>query len=251
MRAVTHARPRPTALRMAVALASTLLLALFLVSPSPAVPDQGKRVKVSPKHMKGWAFLEEVPVGSGEMVFGPAEPPLGKGSAQLEVDSNGREILFAPKYQGTYLRDFTSLTYWTYRQVGLPPFAISLQFNIDLDLTDANESFQGRLVYEPYYTHLVLTGVWQMWDTQDDAPLGNWWFSRAPGNAPVTGCPQFDPCTWSEVLAKFPNAGVHRTFGIILLRAGGPWPGGFVGNSDALEVGVRDKETVYDFEPKP
>ena len=211
--------------------------------------DNGKRVVVSPKNMKGWSFAQETPNGSGMMVRGPERPPLGKGSAQLTVDSTGGEILGKAGYQGTPLADFSKLTYSTYRQFGAPAFAIALQFNIDRDLTDADESFQGRIVYEPYYTKLVLTGAWQRWDTQDDAQPGNWWFTKSPQNTPVTGCSQADPCTWSEVLAKFPNAGVHRTFGAVLLKAGGNWFGGFVGNTDALAIGVDGKTTVFDFEP--
>jgi hypothetical protein len=228
------------------------LLSLFAAAPVAAKPDDEKKAKrevVTPKHMKGWAFFEEIPVGSGEMVNGPGSPPLGDGSAELRVDNNGREILFKQAYQGTYFRNFTQLTYWTYRQHGLPPYQISLQFEIDRDLTDSDESYQGRLIYEPYYTHVVLTGMWQLWDTQDDAVPGNWWFSRAPQNTPGTGCSIADPCTWTELLTKFPNAGVHRTFGAIFPKAGGPTVGGFIGNVDALTVGILgSRATVYDFE---
>ena len=211
--------------------------------------DHGKVVRVTPDNMKGWAFAQETPTGSGMMVRGPARPPLGEGSAQLTVNSTGGEILGKAGYQGTPLRDFSRLSYWTYRQFGSPALAIALQFNIDRDLTDADESFAGRIVYEPYYTKTVLTGAWQQWNTQDDAQPGNWWFTRAPQNTPVTGCSQADPCTWSEVLTKFPNAGVHRTFGGVILKAGSNWLGGFVGNTDALAIGVEGKTTVFDFEP--
>ena len=231
---------------------AVLTLALGLLAAAPASADhsdRGKREKVTPTNMKGWAFAQETPNGAGMMVRGPSRPPLGKGSAQLQVDSTGGWILGKAAYQGTPLRDFSRLSYWTYRQSGLPPFAIALQFNIDRDLTDADETFQGRIVYEPYYTKTVLTGVWQRWDTQDNAQPGNWWFTRAPQNALVTGCSQADPCTWSEVLTKFPNAGVHRKFGAVILKAGGGWAGGFVGNTDALAIGVRGKTTVFDFEP--
>jgi hypothetical protein len=238
--------------RFAAVAVLMLLFGLLAASSGFANGAHGKRVIVSPKHMHGWAFFEEVPEGEGRMVFGPENPPLGKGSAELEVDSMGREILGKAAYQGTLLSDFTKLTYWTFGQEGvIPPLAISLQFEIDPNLADANEAYQGRLVYEPYFTQVVLPDVWQKWNTQDDAPLGNWWFSRAPQNTPGIGCAQADPCAWSELLTKFPNAGVHRTFGAVLLKAGGPWPPGFVGNTDALAIGVRGKTTTYDFEPRP
>lgn len=236
-------------------LATLIVLTLALLVPAQAVAhdddeDRGDVVRVTPKHMQGWAFAQETPNGAGMMVRGPEDPPLGKGSAQLEVDSTGGWILGKAAYQGTPLAEFTRLSYWTYRQASVSPaVAIALQFNIDRDLTDADESYQGRLVYEPYYTKTVLTGVWQQWNTQDDAAPGNWWFTKAPQNTPVTGCAISDPCTWSELLAKFPNAGVHRAFGAVILKAGGGWAGGFVGNTDALAIGVDGDTTVYDFEP--
>jgi len=63
-----------------------------------------------------------------------------------------------------------------------------------------------------------------------------------------------DPCQLAErrsnpVSRPHPGIGVHRTFGIVLLKAGRPWPGRFVGNTDALAIGVRGRTTVYDFEP--
>ena len=195
-------------------------------------------VVVHPGDMQGWAFAQETPNGSGAMVNGPGSPPLGSGSANLIVDSTGGEILATANHNGTRLDAIDTLTYSTYRAAGGDALAIALQFDIDLDATDANTAFQGRLVYEPYYTHDVQANVWQTWNTQDDAAGGNWWFTRAPGNLT---CSIANPCTWSEVLAAYPNAAIRQgTF----LKAGGGWLGGFNGNVDALTIG----DTTYDFE---
>jgi len=231
----------------------TLVLSLVAAAPVLAGDDNdgkghGKRIVVSPENMHGWAFFQETPIGSGMMEEGPANPPAGKGSANLIVDSNGRELLYKRAYQGTYLRDFTQLEYSTYKTLGAPALAVSLQFEIDPNLNDANETYQGRLVYEPYYSHLVMAGVWQTWNTQDDALPGNWWFSRAPQNTPFIGCSQALPCTWSQLLTRFPDAGVHRTFGAVFLKAGGPWPPGFDGNTDALTIGCNGRTILWDFE---
>ncbi|MDQ3065905.1 MAG: hypothetical protein M3R12_01965 [Actinomycetota bacterium] len=231
----------------------TLVLSLVAAAPVLARDDNdgkghGKRIVVSPKNMHGWAFFQETPNGSGMMEEGPENPPAGKGSANLIVDSTGGMALGKAAYQGVYLRDFDRLVYSTYRKQGLPPFAIALQFNIDRDLNDADESFQGRIVYEPYYTHVVQTGEWQTWNTQDDAVPGNWWFTRPPQSTPVVGCSIADPCTWSEVLMKFPNVGVHRTIGAVILKAGGGWVGGFDGNTDALTIGCNGRTILWDFE---
>ena len=218
----------------------------------PATHQSGT-VVVHPADMQGWGFAQETPNGSGQMVAGPETPPLGTGSANLIVDNTGGWILGYAHYEGTPLADIDRLEYSTYRTTGSSALAIALQFNIDFDLTDAITVFQGRLVYEPYYTHTVVTGEWQTWNTLDDAGTGNWWFTRPPGNLT---CSIANPCTWSEVLAAFPNAGIHPSpgLGAVLLKAGGGWIGGFDGNTDALTIGISGVTVTYDYElhaPQP
>jgi len=198
---------------------------------------------VSPGNLTGWAFFDENPSGgtsSGTFVNGPATPPLGSGSAQLTVNDTGRENLGTLAFAGTRLDQVSALSYAAYKQSGDPFVQVSLQFDVDYNLNDTDTSYQGRLVFEPYQTlgAPVPNGAWQTYD----ARAGEWWASRAPGNAV---CPQSAPCTWSQVLSAFPNAGIS---GVLLLRAGGPWAGGFVGNADALSITVNGANTTVDFE---
>ncbi len=205
-------------------------------------------VVVTPADMNGWFFFQETPTGSGTFTYGPSAPPLGGGSAQLTVNSTGGEIFGTFAYVGTRLDAITSLAYGTYRTSGSGALAPSLQFDIDTNVTDTNTAWQGRLVYEPYYTHAVSTGTWQTWDPLDNAGTGNWWFTGAPGNAK---CTIGNPCTWSEVLADFPNAGVRSAganTGTVQFKAGGGWTSGFVGSVDAFSIGVSNAVTTYDFE---
>jgi hypothetical protein len=131
------------------------------------------------------------------------------------------------------------------------PLAISLQLNVDYNLSDANTAYQGRVVYEPYLTGaIVRTGVWQRWD-----PMGGaGWYSTNPAaallaNPAAIPCTPASPCTWAQLLARYPNAGIHPTFGAVILKAGGGWTG-FRGNTDALTIGVAGRTTTtYDFEP--
>lgn len=223
-----------------------ILVALALLPTATAVA--ATTVVVHPADMQGWAFYDDLTglPGTGTLVEGPGTPPLGTGSANLVVDSVGRQILATASHAGTRLDSIGALTYSTYRAAGSNALAISLQLNWDPNVTDGDNTFQGRLVYEPYFTHTVQTGVWQTWNTQDNAAAGNWWFSRLLYQAT---CSQANPCTWAEVLAAYPNAGVWASGGVIL-KAGGPWAGGFDGNVDALTIG----ETTYDFEaaaPRP
>ncbi len=226
------------------------ITAALVMTASPLMAVAATTNVIYPGDMDGWAFAQETPTGSGAMVAGPATPPAGDGSANLIVDSTGGEILAKAAYQGTQLDNITELEYSTYRTSGGSALAIALQFNIDADVTDANDAWQGRLVYEPYHTQAVTTGAWQTWDPLNDAAgtgTGNWWFSNGT-LAGTSGCTMATPCTWAEVIAAFPDAGVHNTLGAVIFKAGGGWSGGFDGNVDALTIGVNSENTTYDFE---
>lgn len=112
-------------------------------------------VLVLPSNLNGWFFFNEGANGSGGFEQGPATPtstpPLGGGSANLVVDSTGRHSFGTQAYAGTRLDQITELSYYTFKNTN-PDQAvdIGLQFDIDYDVTDANTSFQGRLVFEPY-----------------------------------------------------------------------------------------------------
>ncbi len=189
--------------------------------------------------------MSESGSGTGSMVPGPGSPPMGLGSARLTAPSSSDGIaLFTPGYNGVRLDQITKLRYSTYRTSGGTAQAISLQFEIDNDVTDNDNAWKGRLVFEPYYTETVLTGTWQTWDPMTQ---GKWWFTRPPMNAT---CSQLNPCTWAQVLSHFPNAGIHSVFGAVILKAGSGWSN-FDGNVDALTIGVNGSDTTYDFEPSP
>ena len=212
-------------------------------------------IVVKPSNMKGWSFVTETAVGTGTMVIGPTGQPLGVGSAQLVVNGAGGELL-GVAYPGTPFSSITSLGYSTYRSTGTPALAASIQLNIDADATDLITVWQGRLVYEPYYTQTVTTGVWQTWNALNNTAgtgTGNWWFSNA-GIAAITGCTQANPCTWAEVKIALPNGRIHPTLGGIGVKAGSNWTGGFSGTVDKFVVGVQTglntHTKTYDFEPE-
>src|SRR3989344_776146 len=148
-----------------IAIAPSLLMPLAYALPASAA---NSTAVVYPGNMQGWGFLKETPTGSGSLVSGPVAAPSGSGSANLVVDSTGGEIIGKAGYNGTKLSDITNLEYSTYRASGGPALAIALQFNIDNDVTDGDNAFKGRLVYEPYHTQAVTTGAWETWDPLDD-----------------------------------------------------------------------------------
>jgi parallel beta-helix repeat protein len=207
----------------------------WIESPVGAyLPGPSGTIIIAPENMNdlGWFFWSEGANSSGSLVSGPETPPLGVGSVNLTVDDTGRHVLAGLGHAGTRLDEIDALTYSTYQSIentGFDGLAISLQLDIDYDLTDADTGWQGRLVFEPYYTNTVSGGIWQNWD----ALSGEWWSSGSPGN---TYCPISNPCTWDEVLTNFPDAGIRDAgpgTGFIVLKAGGPWAGGFDGNADA------------------
>ncbi len=227
----------------------TGILLIGLLSLSAMVAAASTTTVVSPADMHSWTFAQDpsapqLGTGSGSLVNGPGTSPLGTGSANLVVDDNGREVMANPAYAGVPLADITTLEYSTYRTAPATTtsvLAIALQFDIDYDLTDSNTDWQGRLVYEPYYNGTVVPGAWQTWDTM----AGKWWASSGDGKLE---CPISKACSWSDILSKFPNAGIRAGAGNTLFKAGGPWAGGFDGNIDAFTIGINGNDTTYDFE---
>jgi hypothetical protein len=214
-------------------------------------------VVVSPANQNGWVFFDDFPgtgTGSGGFESGPATPPLGAGSAFLTVDGDGRHALATFAYFGTRMDDLAGLLYSSYQDNNSNTVvAPSLQFDIDYDLNDPSNTFQGRLVFEPYLTGTVQQNVWQNWNARG----GNWYGTRTTVTVNnVAGvaqpCQPAAPCTWQQVLALFPNAGVRNTAtSSLLFKVGGPWPPGFDGNVDALIINHGSSLIKYNFEHVP
>ncbi|HWN09270.1 MAG TPA: Calx-beta domain-containing protein [Pyrinomonadaceae bacterium] len=219
----------------------------------------GSNVTVSPSNLNGWIFFDDFPgtgTGTGGFEPGPGTAPLGEGSAFLQVDSLGRHALGTGGFGGTRMNHVTDLSYSSYQNTLDPNFAISLQFEIDWDLNDAATAFAGRLVFEPYLSPAqgaVQQNVWQPWN----ALAGNWYGTRTTVTVNnVSGvaqpCQPATPCTWAQVLALFPNAGIRNTpTSPVLFKAGGPWAPNFDGNVDAFLFGINASDITYDFEPNP
>jgi hypothetical protein len=245
-------------------LALVILACRDLSSPldAPASANQllneSGPVTVWPGAMHGWSFYNDqndtacTDSNVCRMVEGPAGRPLGSGSAFLSTPaSSDGKALVLKDYAGTRFDAITELKYSTFRQSedAGRNLAIALQVNADYDLGDQSVGYQGRLVYEPYQAApgTVLDTTWQSWD----AKAGKWWGTKASvpkGSVLVANpCVQATPCTWAQLLAAFPNVGIHSTYGAVVLKAGSSWPG-FRGNVDALSIGINGATTTFDFE---
>ena len=198
-------------------------------------------VVVSPDNLDGWTAVDDNEHGGSlNYVIGPNGAPLGSGSAQLKVtDTAQGYMVFKSTLGGTKLSDLSTLSYKTYVQSGNNLIAPTLQLNIDRDVTDADNSWQGRLVYEPYMNGSVSDGQWQTWD----ASAGKWWITR-PASFD-SQCGQGSPCTISELTALFPSIGINGGANAgIGFKAGSTWTN-FIGNVDAFTINNK----TYDFEP--
>jgi hypothetical protein len=218
----------------------------------------GCKLVVTPAAPNGWFFLNEGDNGSGYYVNGPGSPPAGRGSALLTIDGSGREAIATAKYAGLALASLDQLQYSTYQAFsGSPDETLYLQFDVDYDSTDSSTAYQGRLVYVPSMAAAVTPGAWQHWDTKTG---GAAWYSSASGGSQyrpiVGGSPQAEPpcnqatfCTWASILTEYPNARIRPSTGLLLVRAGGPVAGGFVGATDNVIVGVGSSVVENNFEP--
>ncbi|HKV57106.1 MAG TPA: WxL domain-containing protein [Ktedonobacteraceae bacterium] len=243
-----------------LALAPTILLgvtlALVLVFTSAFTFVTAPTTVVNATNMQGWTFINDqtnsTTTATGQMVAGPTGQPSGIGSAQLTTSgpTDGQALaLYNPsKYAGVKLSAITSLNYWTYQSASNPSSvtAIALQFDIDLNTSASTHPYQGRMIYEPYRNIAnVPVGTWSQWDAINGGS-GVWWLSKA---STLTGgqCSQNTPCTWSQIITNYPNAGIWTDGGIVF-KAGSGWSGAFSGNVDDFTIGVSGNNAVYDFE---
>lgn len=234
-------------------------LATFMLSLGGALAASNETFHVNPVNTLGWTHLDDN--GNGDaghgFVNGPGTPPAGSGSYRMALSAPNQGIIFYNSFgQGTRFADITRLQYSTY-QTSNPGgvTAISLQFTADNDLTDSDTGFKGRLVFEPYQgqpTGTVQTGVWQTWN-----PMNGVWWGTASSNPLAdrpfaAACPQSNPCTWSQVVAFFPQGGLHQVDPrAIVFKAGSGWTS-FDGNVDKFTIGINDGAggediTTYDF----
>ena len=221
-------------------------------------------VVVWPGNMRGWVFQKgpanpaACPAPDCQFVQGPGTPASGGGSAELfttfvgDPPQHSSSALVLADYRNTRFDQLTELRYANYRRAivlgSFPP--ATLEFVVDYDLTDQLTGSQGRLVYDPARSggFTVAPESWQTWD----AKSGKWWGTQASvqrgGHTVTNPCVSATPCTWSELLAAFPNSGVHTTLGAVVLNAP---PGGSSGvrtNVDKLEIGIGGTTTTFDFE---
>lgn len=232
------------------------MIGIIALAATPAIAQKGDgdTVIVRPSTLieQGWGFVAEsqgadAPIG--QLVVGPGNPPAGGGSAQfiLNEGADGMALGYGDAdLVGLRLDALTELTYCTY--VANNPGsgqAVALQLNFDHDVTDGDDSWNGRLVFEPLNDPAqgVVIGDWQCWDTLS----GDWWSTWGSVDN-FFGIA--NPVSLTQILNAFPDAGFNSKFGGLLLKAGSGWSF-FDGNADKLTIAHGSERTTFDFESEP
>lgn len=220
-------------------------------------------VVVTPSNMQGWQVQTDS-TQNVSFVPGPSTPPLGFGSAQMSVrtDGDGAAQLRNTNYAGLRLSNLTVLSYSTYvsHDESVPTTGDQtpyIMLNVD---RDGNGTVDDLLFFEPEYQHGYATTVpdqgdnvlntWQSWN----AFTGGWYGIDAHTYDPTFGGAGSDVQPLASYLALYPNATVRNSiegYGGVRLVAGFgalSWSN-FIGNVDAFNIGVAGTTTAYDFEP--
>lgn len=219
------------------------IVVLALASAATAIA-----VTVTPSNTDGWTSVHEscntVPAtGSQAIVDGPGSPPAGSGSYEFRIGANPQsyQTLRQVGFNGTLLSTLTSLGYWTYvSQFGQGSSGQAVY--IDLYVDNNNDGApDDTLTFEPVYQGTqgaVAINAWQRWDALN----GLWWSDSFGGPPPLF--------TLATYIAIHPDARIASSSpGGFLLSSGcgNTWTG-FVGNADALTIGVSGTDTTFDFE---
>lgn len=188
---------------------------------------------------------------------GPGANPalLGDGSARLNTTATGKYLFFSNHFNSAAALPLSQITEIKYDAFAVDPTNAvnlpSLQIGIDFDSTDANAGWQGRLVFEPADNTIgpnqpIVPGTWQKWT----ATGGRFWLSQPSLGGNPTFCSNSNRCTWSQLLAQYPNINIPNTdFGFLGFRSSGGGVNPVENYIDNLVVGVNSSNTTFDFEP--
>jgi hypothetical protein len=212
---------------------------VLLVAVCSGVTVSSQTVTVSNCNLNGWTVFT-ANTGTVSFVNGPQNPPLTVGSVQYSLtDGNGKAALVIPVPM-VPLGSLTTLSYATYITANNGATAPALELAIDYT---GDGTPDDRLVFEPVYQNgtfgvaqpAIQLNIWQTWNALN----GGWWADSDPTSGPAT-------YTLTSYLAAHPTSVI---VGMTLTTGGGTTWNNFVGNADALRVGIAGTTTTYNFEP--
>lgn len=211
---------------------------------------------VTAGNLQGWSWIEDSPNdgAAATPTFAPGAPiGAGVGSATFQrLNQNQAVMISRPDLDGTKLSAISTLAYATLSSNDHAP-----AMGIEVKYTSSAAVWQGRLVFLPSSNPIG----WHTWNTLDPAE-GKWYASKDNAAGSNGECKMATPCSWAEVLAKFPQAeignpdatSVPRKPGRFIIRAGGTTNdySNQAFDIDNVVVGIVsggiDTVTTYDFE---
>jgi hypothetical protein len=226
---------------------------LLGIGVMPALAKSPLRVWSGDMH--DWYFIDD---SNGQPCFTPdcgiefsTQPLAGDGSVRLAVDNIfepfKKSMLFAPVGKGKELKKIKALAYSAFVWANSSsPLAPALAINIDLDVKDKDNAWQGRLVFDPRnQDQSTLAGEWQVWNAMADEAL--WYLADAPLNA-INYCVETSPCTLQQIVDLYPHAGIHKIFGGVGFYVGGWGLEQIQTSVDSITLGIKGHPVTYDFE---
>jgi hypothetical protein len=225
-------------------------LLAFLLLLAWQAATSGALLAADPIVLSGsWHFVDESKPGSpmtaGALEAVAADAPT-QVAARFDISSTMQALalqLSDAEVAGLPLAQVEELGYCTRLIDGPRPYAVTLQVNVDADVTDGDTSWQGRLVYTPSYNGAVIQGEWQCWNTL----VGKWW---ATGGPVAAYAPEDSPQPLGTLLARFPNLGVNATYNGVALKAGDGWSH-FQGEASPIMIGVEGERIDVAFGTAP
>jgi hypothetical protein len=200
---------------------------------------------------------------SGAFVNGPGTPPLGTGSFEFNVPTNGKTTLTNYGVARDPLSGVDTVGYSTYRNsISTMPGYVAPSLNMEICaggiVADACDHYT-TLVWEPVYAYgtavngnnPVVPDTWQNWNAlsaTSTSYTGGWWSTHDLDGSTLGGAGTL--CSFNcfvsldTIKAIAPNA-VILSFGV---NVGHGPAGSFYGNADALTLGVSGNTTVWNFE---
>lgn len=207
---------------------------------------------------RGWSTCDENSAGTTgyvELISGPATPPAGIGSANFVTagPANGPAIFnaFEP---GLPLANLLKINYSTRSPATEQP---NFFINVDYDLADASQAWQGRLTWVPSLPGCatLAANTWQTLDPFATPDAACWFQTGNPVVGGVAGAPLYPlngaAGSWNQIMAAYPAAGIHSSMGAIGFKVGSGSSAQTIA-LDKLVIGYNtggDRYVTWDFEP--
>jgi hypothetical protein len=236
----------------------TWLALAALTVAAVTVRAQGT-VTITPSSLGGFRQVHDSCGGdsTASQVFVGGTGPLGTGSLQFNLGANGDsfEALRRTFLPAVPLGNLTALSYHTFDRRSSSGQSVYLILTVDLNGDGSYDpQVDDLLFFEPEYQHGYTpdvpdqgdntVGAWHLWN----ARAGGWWSLRGLcGAGPGADVKKLD----FYLACQSPN--VAPAILGLRLAAGcgaGAWDN-FIGDADALTIGVNGVNTVYNFDADP